>query len=64
MSFWSPDRPGLREMLALVVSGRVSVLIIEDIDRLSRDAEHLRYMVKLFRLRRVAVHTVVPAGKA
>lgn len=51
-------------MLALVVSGRVGVLIIEDMDRLSRDAEHLRYMVKLFRLCRVAVHTVVPAAKA
>ncbi|USU11341.1 hypothetical protein NF701_12365 [Sphingomonadaceae bacterium OTU29THOMA1] len=42
----------MRDILALVVSGRVGVLIIEDIDRLSRDAEHLRYMVKLFRLRR------------
>ena len=37
-------------------------LIIEDVDRLSRDAEHLHYMVKLFRLHQVAVHTVV-AGK-
>ncbi len=56
------ERPGLRDMLAEVASGRVGVLIIEDVDRLSRDAEHLMYMVKLFRLHRVAVHTVV-AGR-
>ena len=56
------ERPGLRNMLAEVASGRVGVLIIEDVDRLSRDTEHLMYMVKLFRLYRVAVHTVV-AGR-
>ncbi len=56
------ERHGLRDMLALVASGGVDVLIIEDVDRLSRDAEHLMYMVKLFRLHRVAVHTVV-AGR-
>ncbi len=56
------ERPGLRDMLARVASGGVDVLIIEDVDRLSRDAEHLMYMVKLFRLHRVAVHTVV-AGR-
>jgi len=56
------ERPGLRNMLAEVASGRVGVLVIEDVDRLSRDTEHLMYMVKLFRLHRVAVHTVV-AGR-
>ncbi|WP_294339080.1 GNAT family N-acetyltransferase [uncultured Sphingomonas sp.] len=42
--------------------GQAVNLIIEDVDRLSRDAEHLHYMVKLFRLHQVAVLTVV-AGK-
>lgn len=56
------ERPGLQKILGLVASASVSVLIIEDVDRLSRDAEHLLYMVKLFRLHRVAVHTVV-AGR-
>lgn len=56
------ERPGLQKVLGLVASGGVSVLIIEDVDRLSRDAEHLLYMVKLFRLHRVMVHTVV-AGR-
>ncbi len=56
------ERPGLQQVLKLITSGKVRNLIIEDVDRLSRDAEHLHYMVKLFRLHRVAVHTVV-AGK-
>lgn len=55
-------RPGLQQVLKPITSGKVRNLIIEDVDRLSRDAEHLHYMVKLFRLHRVAVHTVV-AGK-
>ena len=56
------ERPGLQKVLELITSGKVGNLIIEDVDRLSRDAEHLHYMVKLFRLHRIAVHTVV-AGK-
>ncbi|MES3097567.1 recombinase family protein [Sphingomonas aerolata] len=56
------ERPGLQEVLKLITKGQVRNLIIEDVDRLSRDAEHLHYMVKLFRLHQVAVHTVV-AGK-
>ena len=56
------ERPGLQRVLSLISTGRVKVLIIEDVDRLSRDAEHLMHMVKLFRLHQVTVHTVV-AGK-
>jgi site-specific DNA recombinase len=56
------ERPGLQQALKLITSGRVRNIIIEDVDRLSRDAEHLHYMVKLFRLHQIAVHTVV-AGK-
>ncbi len=35
------ERPGLQRVLSLISTGRVKVLIIEDVDRLSRDAEHL-----------------------
>ncbi len=56
------ERPGLQRVLALITTGKVKILIIEDVDRLSRDAEHLMHMVKLFRLYQVTVHTVV-AGK-
>lgn len=52
------ERPGLRQLLAAITRADVGVLIIEDVDRLSRDAEHLHYMVKLLRLNRVVVHTV------
>jgi site-specific DNA recombinase len=56
------ERPGLQQVLELITKRQVRNLIIEDVDRLSRDAEHLHYMVKLFRLHQIAVHTVV-AGK-
>lgn len=56
------ERPGLEKLLQLIRAGDINVLVIEDVDRLSRDAEHLHYMVKIFRLHRVAVHTVA-AGK-
>jgi hypothetical protein len=52
------DRAGLRAMLEDVESGRIDILIIEDIDRLSRDHEHLRYMAELFLTHGVTVHTV------
>lgn len=52
------ERPGLRDLLQAITRADVSALIIEDVDRLSRDAEHLHYMVKLLRLNRVVVHTV------
>ena len=52
------ERSGLRKLLEAITRPDVGVLIIEDVDRLSRDAEHLHYMVKLLRLHRVAVHTV------
>jgi site-specific DNA recombinase len=42
-------RPGLQAMLALVRAGKVDIVIIEDVDRLGRDQEHLQYMAKLFR---------------
>ncbi|WP_294193431.1 recombinase family protein [uncultured Sphingomonas sp.] len=53
------ERPGLQQVLKLITGGKARNLIIEDVDRLSRDAEHLHYMFKLFRLHQVAVHTVV-----
>lgn len=52
------ERPGLQQLLQAITRADIGVLIIEDVDRLSRDAEHLHYMVKLLRLNRVVVHTV------
>lgn len=56
------ERPGLQAVLQRLTGGGIKALIIEDVDRLSRDAEHLHYMVKIFRLHRIEVHTVA-AGK-
>lgn len=39
-------------------AGEARVLIIEDVDRLGRDQEHLSYMRKLFTAYDVALHTV------
>lgn len=56
------ERPGLQTMLQVLTTGGADALIIEDVDRLSRDPEHLHYMVKMFRVHRLAVHTVA-AGR-
>ena len=56
------ERPGLQAALAAIQDGTCKIIIIEDVDRLSRDQEHLSYMIKLFRLNDVTVHTVA-AGK-
>ena len=52
------ERPGLQRALAAIVRGGVKILIIEDVDRLGRDQEHLQHMAKIFRLHSVALHTV------
>ena len=52
------ERPGLQAALAVLKAGKAQVLIIEDVDRLGRDQEHLSYMRKLFAAYEVAVHTV------
>lgn len=36
----------------------MDVVIIEDVDRLSRDQEHLQHMSKIFRVHGVVLHTV------
>ena len=56
------ERPGLQNALAWLKAGKAKVLIIEDVDRLGRDQEHLAYMRKLFVAYDVTLHTVV-AGK-
>ena len=56
------ERPGLQAALAALKSGPAKVLIIEDVDRLGRDQEHLSYMRKLFTAHDVILHTVA-AGK-
>ncbi len=40
------ERPGLQKMLARIASGGIKVLIIEDVDRLGRDQEHLQHMTR------------------
>jgi DNA invertase Pin-like site-specific DNA recombinase len=52
------QRPGLQEMLRHVRERRVDFVIIEDVDRLGRDQEHLQYMAKLFRANDVRLHAV------
>ncbi len=52
------ERPGLQAALADLQAGKASILIIEDVDRLSRDQEHLARMRKLFDAYEIALHTV------
>lgn len=56
------ERPGLQAALATLIAGKAKILIIEDVDRLGRDQEHLSYMRKLFAAHDVVLHTVA-AGK-
>ncbi|WP_063977159.1 recombinase family protein, partial [Sphingobium yanoikuyae] len=52
------QRPGLQQLLRIVKNGEVDVVIIEDVDRLGRDQEHLQYMAKLLRAFDVRLHAV------
>ena len=52
------ERPGLQAALSALKAGEAEILIIEDVDRLGRDQEHLSYMRKLFTAFNVTVHTV------
>lgn len=52
------ERPGLQQLLAMVVARLADIVIIEDVDRLSRDQEHLQHMSKIFRVHGVVLHTV------
>jgi hypothetical protein len=52
-------RAGLSAMLEEVQSGRIDVVNVADIDRLSRDDEHLHYLTELFLAQGVTVHTIV-----
>ena len=52
------ERPGLQRLLAAVVARQADVVIIEDVDRLSRDQEHLQHMSKIFRVHGIVLHTV------
>ncbi len=56
------ERPGLQAALAALKMGKARFLIIEDVDRLGRDQEHLSYMRKLFNAHDVVLHTVA-AGR-
>jgi site-specific DNA recombinase len=55
-------RPGLQQALAFLEAGKASILMIEDVDRLGRDQEHLAFIRKRLTAFNVALHTVV-AGK-
>ena len=52
------QRPALQRMLRALAEGAARIVIIEDVDRLSRDQEHLQHMAKRFRALGVALHTV------
>ena len=56
------ERPALQTALAALKAGKAKILIIEDVDRLGRDQEHLSYMRKLFAVHDVVLHTVA-AGR-
>jgi len=49
-------------MIRDVESGRIKSVIIEDIDRLDREEEHLQYLKKLFSRNDVALHTQSGGG--
>lgn len=55
-------RPGLQAMIRAVDAGEVDVVIIEDVDRLSRDGEHQNFFKELYGRRDVVLHTLVGGG--
>ncbi len=52
------DRPGLNKLLADVAAERLDVVIVEDIDRISRDQEHMAGIRKRLTFAGVALHTL------
>ena len=52
------ERPGLQQLLQAITDYDIGVLVVEDVDRLSRNAQHLHGLVTLLRVRHVVVHTV------
>ncbi len=52
------ERHGLQQLLAMVLARQTDIVIIEDVDRLGRDQEHLQHMSKIFRVHGVVLHTV------
>lgn len=52
------DRPGLNALLKQVAAGSVNVVLVEDIDRISRDQEHMAGIRKRLSFAGVALHTL------
>lgn len=52
------ERPGLQRLLAAVVARHTDVVVIEDVDRLSRYQKHLQHMSKTFRVHGIVLNTV------
>ena len=52
------ERPALQRLLVAIAARQADVVIIEDVDRLSRDQEHLQHMSKIFRVHGIVLHTV------
>lgn len=51
-------RPGLHSVIREVEEGRAKIVIVDSVDHLSRDEDHLRYLRKLFARKGVAVHAL------
>ena len=56
------ERPDLQVALSALKAEKATILIIQDVDRLCRDQEHLSYMCKLFTTHDIILHTVA-AGR-
>jgi len=52
------DRPGLNALLSEVSAGGIDVVLVEDIDRLSRDQEHMAGIRKRLGFSGVALQAV------
>ena len=56
------DRPGLQAVIRDVEEGGADVVIVETVDPLGRDEEHLRCLEKLFSRNNVPLHTLLGRG--
>lgn len=56
------ERPGLEAMIRDIAQGRAKIVIVEDIDRLGRDQEHLHHLEKLFSCNDAVLHTLSCGG--
>ncbi len=58
----SMERPGLKRMMADAAAGAFDILVVEGLDRISRDAEHMAGIYKRLSFHGVKIYSLVDGG--